>query len=135
VNLRTYPDLYWALRGGGNNFGIVTRFDLVTFPQADLWGGAIYWTYDNAVTLLQALQDFNFNAPEDPYATLILAFAYQQSADLRLIASEMEYGKPLVNPPILQNFTNVPSIGNTMRISNLTGLTLEQKASTPSGYR
>jgi hypothetical protein len=123
VNLRTYPDLYWALRGGGNNFGIVTRFDLVTFPQADLWGGAIYWTYDNAVTLLQALQDFNFNAPEDPYATLILAFAYQQSADLRLIASEMEYGKPLVNPPILQNFTN------------LTGLTLEQKASTPSGYR
>lgn len=106
----------------------------MTFPQGDLWGGAIYWTYDNADTLLQALEDFNTNAPEDPYATLILAFAYQQSADLWLIASEMEYGKPVVNPPILQNLTNVPSIGGTMIISILTGLTLEQKASTPSSF-
>jgi FAD/FMN-containing dehydrogenase len=39
VNYTSYPDLYWALRGGGNNFGIVTRFDLETFPQGQMWGG------------------------------------------------------------------------------------------------
>ena len=32
VNQKTYPDLFWALRAGGNNFGIVTRFDLRTYP-------------------------------------------------------------------------------------------------------
>lgn len=32
VNETFYPELYWALRGGGNNFGIVTRSDLETYP-------------------------------------------------------------------------------------------------------
>lgn len=31
--------MYWALRGGSNNFGIVTHFDLETYPQGQLWGG------------------------------------------------------------------------------------------------
>ena len=82
INLTTYSNLYLALRGGGSNFGIVTRFDLMTNSQGDLWGGAIYWTYDSSTTLIQALQDFNTNAPEDKYATLILAFAFDQAASM-----------------------------------------------------
>jgi hypothetical protein len=39
VNHFSHPDLYYALRGGGNNFGIVTRFDMETFPQGKMWGG------------------------------------------------------------------------------------------------
>jgi FAD/FMN-containing dehydrogenase len=36
----SYPDLYWALRGGGNNFGLVIRFNMATIPFADnMWGG------------------------------------------------------------------------------------------------
>lgn len=33
----TNPDLFFALRGGGNNFGIVTRMDLTTLPQGNMW--------------------------------------------------------------------------------------------------
>ena len=36
VNQQSNPDLYFALRGGGNNFGIVTRFDLETFSQGKM---------------------------------------------------------------------------------------------------
>ena len=39
ISQSTAPDLYWALRGGGNNFGIVTHFDLATYPLTQAWGG------------------------------------------------------------------------------------------------
>ena len=41
VNRKSNPDLYFALHGAGNNFAIVTRFDLETFPQGLMWGGLI----------------------------------------------------------------------------------------------
>jgi hypothetical protein len=48
VNQASAPDLYFALRGGGNNFGIVTSFDLETHPQGQVWGGHKFWLVDNA---------------------------------------------------------------------------------------
>lgn len=41
-------DLWRALRGGGNNFGVVTRFDLRTFPQRAFWGGMVFYTASDA---------------------------------------------------------------------------------------
>ncbi|RFU30534.1 hypothetical protein B7463_g5842, partial [Scytalidium lignicola] len=40
ANQKTHPDLYFALRGGGNNFGIVTRFDFETYPLGQMWAGS-----------------------------------------------------------------------------------------------
>jgi FAD/FMN-containing dehydrogenase len=134
----SYPDLYFALRGGGNNFGIVTRFDLVTFPQGDLWAGSQTFIYDNltAAALNEAFYYIDENSLEDPFAQVILAYAYVQSIDTYIIASDLQYGKPIVNPPILQNFTSVPgAVASTLRITNLTGLTQEFNASNPSGFR
>jgi FAD/FMN-containing dehydrogenase len=39
VNATSYPDLFWSLKGGSNNFGIATRYDLETFPLVDVYGG------------------------------------------------------------------------------------------------
>jgi len=138
VNLKTHPDLYWALRGGGNNFGIVTRFDVLTFPQGDLWGGSIYWPEnDNTTSIVtNALADFNVNAADDIYAAVILAFGYVQAEGLWLVVGQFEYGKPVENPPILNNFTSItPQVLNSMTITNLTQITLDESAVNPSGQR
>jgi len=48
VNKTSYPDLFVALKGGGSNFGIVTRFDVDAFPATPLWGG--YITFPSSVS-------------------------------------------------------------------------------------
>jgi len=130
--------LYFALRGGGNNFGIVTRFDLVTFPQGDLWAGSETYIYNNvtAAEINNAFYYMNINAPSDPYGAVIIAYAYAQSIDTFIIASDLQYGKPVANPPILSNFTGTPgAIASTLRITNLTGLTNEFNNTNPGGFR
>jgi hypothetical protein len=48
VNYKSHPDLYSALRGGGNNFGVITRFDVETLVQGPIWGGYNFWFPDPA---------------------------------------------------------------------------------------
>lgn len=46
VNEQTQPDLYFALRGGMNNFGIVTHFTMRAFPQGVIFGGSRSFSFE-----------------------------------------------------------------------------------------
>lgn len=48
ANASEHADLWRALKGGGNNFGIVTRFDLRTYPQQPFWGGVVFYLASDA---------------------------------------------------------------------------------------
>lgn len=54
----SFSDLYWALRGGGSNFGIVTNFRLVAFPLGKMWGGQRIYTEDKFPAVLDAVYSF-----------------------------------------------------------------------------
>jgi hypothetical protein len=68
--------LFQALKGGSNNFGVVTRFDLYAFEQGDLWGGVV--TYPNTTTHLQlpAFVNFNNHIVDDPFGSVITFWQY-----------------------------------------------------------
>jgi len=40
-------DLFIALTGGANNFGVITRFDMKTFQQGQMWGGSVFYPPDS----------------------------------------------------------------------------------------
>jgi FAD/FMN-containing dehydrogenase len=58
VSPASHPDLYWALRGGGNNFGIVTNFKLAAFPLGQMWGGMRVYLESSFPDVLNAIHQF-----------------------------------------------------------------------------
>ncbi|KAH8666263.1 hypothetical protein BGZ61DRAFT_365739, partial [Ilyonectria robusta] len=59
ANATENPDLFWALKGGSNNFGIVTHFDLVTIELPEMISsGALMYTADKISNVLEALADY-----------------------------------------------------------------------------
>ncbi|KAL8784304.1 MAG: hypothetical protein Q9213_004062 [Squamulea squamosa] len=133
ISQESNPDLYFALRGGGNNFGIVTRFDLETFPQGPLWGGMTIHPLTTNASIYRAFENFASDASQDPDAALITAYAYVQGA--YIFANDYEYAKPIANPPIFHEFTSITNITDSMRITTLSDLARELNASNPGGFR
>jgi len=59
------PDLYWALRGGGGNFGVVTSFLFQGRPVDTIFGGPTLWHLDRTEEIMKWYRDFILQAPEE----------------------------------------------------------------------
>jgi FAD/FMN-containing dehydrogenase len=59
------PDLFWALRGGGGNFGVVTRFAFLLSPIPTVVTGPMLWTLDRGAEILSWYRDFIQTAPDE----------------------------------------------------------------------
>jgi FAD/FMN-containing dehydrogenase len=67
-----HPDLFWALRGGGGNFGVVVDFDFVAQPVTNLHFGTVAYRLDDPADLLGRWRDAVRLAPEELSSTLVL---------------------------------------------------------------
>jgi FAD/FMN-containing dehydrogenase len=70
-----HPDLFWALKGGGGNFGVVTDFTFHAHPVATVLGGTLVWPRDRAGDVLRFYRDFMARAPEELACFCALATA------------------------------------------------------------
>ena len=81
------PELFWAIRGGGGNFGIVTAFDFAAHPTTDVFYGKIAFAASEAATVIQGWADYLRTAPDELTSTADFAnpFARTRSTgrDLR----------------------------------------------------
>jgi hypothetical protein len=60
-----HPDLFWALRGGGGNFGVVTSFLFQAHPVSTVYAGPVFWEATHAKVVMRAYRDFLPTAPEE----------------------------------------------------------------------
>ncbi|MDF2706044.1 MAG: FAD-linked oxidase [Nonomuraea muscovyensis] len=65
VTAETDPDLFWALRGGGGDFAIVTAIEFDLHPAPRLYGGRMLWTADRAPAVLDAYRQITATAPDE----------------------------------------------------------------------
>jgi FAD/FMN-containing dehydrogenase len=60
-----HPDLYWALRGGGGNFGVVTSFEFQLYPISTVIGGLLIHPLDRGRDVLRFYRDYVASAPDE----------------------------------------------------------------------
>lgn len=95
ANATSNPDLFWALKGGGSNFGIVTRFDLYTVPLRDIWYQASVYSVDQADAILEAYAKWQLNeGAVDTKATIGLGIG------LDVISVGLVYAEPAYRPSV-----------------------------------
>jgi FAD/FMN-containing dehydrogenase len=111
ANAREHPDLFWALRGGGGNFGIVSSFEYRLHPIAGIVGGMIVQPFSRAAETLRVYRDFMRTAPDEIVAAAVLLtaplgvkacailVAYHGDVALgeRVVAPLKQFGEPLID--------------------------------------
>ncbi len=65
ANASVNSDLFWALRGGGGNFGVVTSFVFKLHPTSIVYAGPMFWELDEAEDVLRWYQDLIKTAPDE----------------------------------------------------------------------
>ena len=64
VDAETEPELFWAMRGGGGRFAIVTAAELEAHPAEEVQAGAVMWPAERAAEILQRFRQWASEAPE-----------------------------------------------------------------------
>ncbi len=111
ANANENPDLFWGLRGGGGNFGIVTAFDYQLQPLGTILGGIVVHPLSRARAALEFYRDFCSKLPDEltvvygvlagPAGSPVVAIGTCYCGDLaegeRLLAPLRRFGQPLVD--------------------------------------
>ena len=75
------PELFWAIRGGGGNFGIVTAFEFVAHPTTDVFHGKIAFPASETAIVLQGWADHLRSAPDELTSTAEFANPFAGGPD------------------------------------------------------
>jgi FAD/FMN-containing dehydrogenase len=59
------PDLFWALRGGGGNFGVVTALEFRLYPVESVYGGMMLWPWDDGERVISRWAEWTRDAPDE----------------------------------------------------------------------
>jgi FAD binding domain-containing protein/berberine-like enzyme len=100
-------DLFWALRGGGGNFGVVTSFEFRAHPVSMVLGGLIMYPRERAVEVLRFYRDFTQSAPEELTAYAALLHTPEGVPAVAVIAcycGDLAVGEQVLRP--LRNFSS-----------------------------
>lgn len=114
-----HQDLFYALKGGGNNFGIVTRFDMVTFPTHDVWDGTIVQSIDETDSIIDALVSLtdNLDVSDNPDAHFLGIWTHSPQMPDVFATSVLTHLDGVPNPESMAKFMKIPGQSNMRKVS------------------
>ena len=131
----SHPDLFLALKGGGNNFGVVTSFLMRAYPQSQqIWGGTMSFLHsdETAEKLLSALRAFAADSKDDKAAVILVAV---RAPDLELDIWNLYtfYGGPEPPADVFDDFVSVGPVADTSATKSYFELMLETRENIING--
>jgi hypothetical protein len=126
ASARELPDLFWGVRGGGGNFGIVTAFEFQLHPVGPLLAGKVVYPIAQAGDVLRFYREYTSNAPDEltayaflsttpdgaPVIAINLCYCGSLEAGERLVEPVRKFGAPLVDLIRPRSYLNMISHAN-----------------------
>ncbi|EME84612.1 uncharacterized protein MYCFIDRAFT_117579, partial [Pseudocercospora fijiensis CIRAD86] len=126
VSASQKPDLFRALKGGSNNFGVVTEFRLRTFPVDDFWGGLAYYDFSAADEHLVEFTKLAGSDDYDEYAAVILSYSWVTGQREIVVSSYTKTPALKETPSFLHSLANIQApLVDTTRVAPLWSFTDE----------
>jgi FAD/FMN-containing dehydrogenase len=128
ANAEVNPDLFWALRGGGGNWGVVTAFTFRAHPVKTVLGGLVLWPRSEARAVLRLYRDFIETAPEEltayagmistpdgvPVSCLLICWCGDIAEGERVLEPLRKFGTPILDAVEPMPFTAMQALaGNS----------------------
>ncbi|KAM0320417.1 hypothetical protein ACHAO8_000429 [Botrytis cinerea] len=135
ANTANHSDLFFALKGGNNNFGIITRVDLRTFKQGLIWTGTVYNAFSSVDEVISEFTKINSVDAYDVNASLITSFGFSQARGLSVISNQLAYTNAVESPSVYKGLLDLPNLFNTSQLVNMTTLSKSTEALQPNGAR
>lgn len=133
----TEPDLFWALRGGGGDFAIVTAVELTLHPAPALYGGRMLWAREHAPAALDVFRQITGTAPNE--LTLWFELLHFPGADPMVAVDATHLGAPGAARELLRPLTGLPApLSDSMRsmtVAELGTITAEPTDPSPGSSR
>ncbi|RMZ81649.1 hypothetical protein DV737_g2424, partial [Chaetothyriales sp. CBS 132003] len=134
VNNCTNIDLYYALKGGGNQFAIVTSFVFVSYPIGQVWGGVRIHTIDQKEALLAAVHNLTSDY-YDPKAAVIVTASFTLADPTGIFVVFYFYNSPDGPGAILDEFNAIPALVDTTTIQSYATLLTTNSVYSLTGQR
>ena len=131
-----HADLYWALRGGGSNFGMVTKFTVYVYPLPGqrMWGGMRVSLTSEFPVLIRAFYNLSTDgAARYPDAAQILSFGFANGT--ALASALIDYAQPVERPAAFAEYLATTAVLEDVGIRTLSNLTQAIAAVNPDGKR
>ncbi|KAI4102887.1 MAG: hypothetical protein L6R37_004149 [Teloschistes peruensis] len=103
------PDLWLALKGGSNNFGIITRFDIATIPQGKMSYNLVSYDYTNVSLQAQANAFSNFMKPANFDKSAMMGMFLNYLGGQMTLSNALWYIQPVQKPTVYNPFFNISS--------------------------
>jgi hypothetical protein len=118
------PDLFWAVRGGGGNFGIVTAFEYRLHPVGEMLAGALFYPMDQARDVLRFYRELMATAPDElmayalfavspdgtPVCVIATCFVGSLEAGERALRPLRSFGRPVADTVAPMSYLGIQSM-------------------------